>query len=207
MEKMKLIICLILICGLMACEKPSENLNGSGNCCLPPYYFEGEIGDTVLFNPAVFNRELIPGTPQYAYAFRERIFMPSAFTPDSNFLNDNFTAFLDEPIFTNQQQSNDYEMSLTISLGNWRVFQGSDSEDNLIFWDGRCPDKTIRSGIYKAEVNVTKNGGQFKHIIHYFHLLLPDENGNSEKKYACLIFPDQYKQRYGLIFKTFETFK
>ena len=196
-----LLVSMLLI--FSACEKPGID-SGNGNCCLPPVYFEGEIGDTIIINPQTYTQELLHDTDQI-YAGREMIFMPSAFTPDSNGLNDLIQVSLQNLIiWTSDTTTYTYtlEVHLTIYLGATKFFETYSNAP----WNGQGPDGVIKEGIYRAEIEVLRDGIPYGNFNHYFRLILPDASGKLDKNFACLIFADQYESRLGLLFKTTEEF-
>ncbi len=181
MVKIRVVI-LLLIVAFAGCEKASEKGDLLGSCCLPNYYYSLEADSA-----------------SYGFGFSELFFMPSAFSPNGDLINDKFGVWI------SSWNTDSYEVSCRILFKNAIVFEYSNPKIHSFFWDGKSPDGKIHPGIYVADVRVYKNGGLYKDIKHYFKLI----NHQSPLPIidSCQTFGDVFDTRLGIIYESVEEFQ
>lgn len=181
MVKIKVVI-LLLIVAFAGCEKSSEKGDLLGSCCLPNYYYSLEADSA-----------------SYGFGFSELFFMPSAFTPNGDLLNDQFR------VWFSTFNTSSYEVSCRILYKNALVFQFLEVDATFIFWDGKSPDGEIYPGVYRAEVQIYKDRILYKDIKHYFKLI--NQQSPLPLIDTCQTFGDVFDTRLGIIYESVEEFQ
>jgi hypothetical protein len=179
---LSLLFCLVLF---SACEKFDKS-QMSDNCCLPAYL---EFGDS-----------LVDTYGQNSTVYYEMIFMPSAITPNGDFINDKFGFF--HNYFGNAK----YIYKLRILYKNELVFERSGPSIND-WWDGKSSDGKIYAGYYLAELTIHRNGLLFKEIQHRFKLISSNSQNRLSRNDTCQTFADEFDSRQGLIYESMEMFE
>ena len=145
--------------------------------------------------------------------------MPSGFTPGMygydtllGVVNDTIFDGINDSFFVsvNGTQYFDYEFDLKIYLGQAKFFDTTYSgSENPPKWDGyNSATGSVNNGIYKAELNVTRNGIQYKHFTHFLWVLKSyRQTTKVDNIYKCLVFADQFDPRLGVIYETHESFE
>lgn len=131
-----------------------------------------------------------------------RIYIPTAFTPNGDLVNDKFGVFCyalsPQILYQFHLYRNN---SLFLSKTGWNVNSAS-----LFEWDGRSPNGQIIPGMYRLSVLLFNNGQLLMQKNHYFHLLPSFPNGTLPPGYSCLWYPANFDPRFGLIYSDMENY-
>lgn len=183
----------LLLLGLIslfsACEEDDSPTFGE---CLDPVYSRF---DSLWVEGEVDSMELV-----------DKIFAPSAFTPNGDSRNDNFLvqAYLADESAVYSYIFNLYHNNqlLLQKIGLKEAFSGG----ILFEWDGINASGQKHVGVYRLDMVFTKNQTTIINQSHYFYLFLPALYGALPAQYECLTYSDQYDSRLGLIYETGEQF-
>ncbi|MEX1188162.1 MAG: hypothetical protein WED33_02825 [Bacteroidia bacterium] len=138
------------------------------------------------------------------YWWAEKIYIPSAFTPNGDGINEVFSILT----YLIDSQSK-YSFQAELYDGNEQILSQSGDPSKsyrLINWDGRNAKNEIKPGIYRLKIKITKNGIDLINSFHHFYLLLPNENGELPLKNECLFYPANFDLRLGLIYEDGESY-
>ncbi len=133
---------------------------------------------------------------------REKIFIPSAFTPNNDNINDHFIA-----IINLKESTSNYQAILTIYYQGLFKHGEFASFKNDYFFNWEFPDEAYTKRLYDVYLVISQNGQELNNFHMQCWALKPDQNGFLPKWSSCLTYDDQFELRYGLIFPTQEKFK
>lgn len=168
---------------LCACETDTHSLQ-----CVEPTYF---VGDT---NRLLQQPPLSDTLSQSVHAlwYREKIFIPSAFTPNNDAINDS--------LFT----------SISLQSGHYSAIQIIQYAGNIVHVDTAHfesyhaflwapPQGLLAPRLCDVTLDIQSADQQ---IVHHYSsqvwILKPDANARLPHWASCLIYPDQYDSRFGL---------
>jgi len=133
---------------------------------------------------------------------REKIFIPSAFTPNNDYLNDNFITFIDL-----KDSTENYQAVIAIYYHGLLKHAESANFNNSYYFTWEFPNEEFSKRLYDVYLVIGQNGQELHNFHSQFWALRPDQNGYLPHWSQCLTFGDQYDSRLGLIYPTIEKFR
>lgn len=173
--------CCIAMLG--SCQK-SNNLNDFPRICLPPVDVK-------------FDSILVDSTWLF-----ERLFIPSAFTPNGDLINDKFGIVVNFPI-----GQPDISYNLNFYRGNTHLMEVNSNSRSDYYWDGLNQQGAVTPGAFHVIVSLYKNSQLIYFNNHYFYLLIPNSQRVLPSDCACLTYNANFDSRLGLIYSSSEEFE
>ncbi len=133
---------------------------------------------------------------------REKIFIPSAFTPNKDDINDNFITLINL-----KENTENYQAVIAIYYQGLLKHAESASFNSSYYLTWEFPDEVFIKRLYDVYLVIGQNGQELHNFHSQFWALRPDQNGYLPNWSQCLTFGDQYDSRLGLIYPTIEKFR
>ncbi|MFM2285323.1 MAG: hypothetical protein RLZZ543_820 [Bacteroidota bacterium] len=179
----RVVLPIFLLILISACENESYNQQ-----CVEPTYF---VGDT---NRLLEQPPLSDSLSQSVHAlwYREKVFIPSAFTPNNDAINDSLLTSI-------SLQSGDYSAIQIIQYAGNIVHVDTAHFESYHAFLWAPPQGVLTPRLCDVTLDIQSTNQQIVH--HYssqFWILQPDANARLPHWATCLIFADQYDSRFGL---------